>query len=159
VSRRHPNPQLVKIHRSYSVEEISATLRVHKNTVRAWVRQGLKTIDSERPALIHGRVLADFLRTRRQANKQRCTTGEMFCLRCRKPVTPAGNIAEYLPITAISGNLRGICPCCESLIHRRTSLAQLEIVRGNVEIIFQQAEERIAEGAGPSVNCDSEATE
>ena len=38
---RHPNPRLAKIHRSYSVEEIARLFRVHKNTVRAWLRQGL----------------------------------------------------------------------------------------------------------------------
>jgi hypothetical protein len=142
MARRHPNPRRIKIHRSYTVEEVAASLGVHKNTVRNWLRSGLEAIDSSRPTLIHGRTLAVFLQHRRQANKQRCEAGEIYCVRCRTPVTPAGNMADYLPVSATSGNLRGICPHCETLIHRRASLAQLDAFRGILDIGFPQAEAR-----------------
>jgi Helix-turn-helix domain len=48
---RHPNPRLVKIHRSYTVEEVARILQKHKNTVRAWIKQGLRPIDGRRPIL------------------------------------------------------------------------------------------------------------
>ena len=32
------NPRRVKIHRSYTVEEVAMLFRVHKNTVRAWLK-------------------------------------------------------------------------------------------------------------------------
>ena len=32
--KRHPNHRLVKIHRSYTVEEIAELFAIHKNTVR-----------------------------------------------------------------------------------------------------------------------------
>jgi len=51
---RHPNPRRVKIHRSYSVEEMSRLLGVHKNTVRNWLKNGLEPIDDQRPTLIRG---------------------------------------------------------------------------------------------------------
>jgi hypothetical protein len=51
---RHPNPRLVKIHRSYTVEEVARNLRKHKNTVRAWIKQGLRPIDGRRPTLFTG---------------------------------------------------------------------------------------------------------
>jgi hypothetical protein len=38
-----------KIHRSYSVEEVSRLFGIHKNTVGNWLRQGLSPIDGERP--------------------------------------------------------------------------------------------------------------
>ena len=57
----------------------------------------------------------------------------------------AGNLADYIPITLVSGNLRGICPNCECLIHRRVSLGKLVAVRGELEIAFPQASKRIAE--------------
>ena len=38
MGKRHPNPRLIKIHRSYTVEEIAAVLGVHRNTVRQWIR-------------------------------------------------------------------------------------------------------------------------
>ena len=42
MGHRHPNPKLAKIHRSYSVEDVSRLFKIHKNTVRNWLRQGLR---------------------------------------------------------------------------------------------------------------------
>jgi transposase-like protein len=61
MGKRHPNPRLVKLHRSYTVEQIARLFDIHKNTVRAWVKQGLQPIDGLRPALFHGPVLVAFL--------------------------------------------------------------------------------------------------
>ena len=34
---RHPNPRLAKIHRNYTVEDVSSLFGIHRNTVREWV--------------------------------------------------------------------------------------------------------------------------
>ncbi len=39
-----PNHRLVKIHRSYTVEDAARCLAVHKNTVRRWIKAGLPTV-------------------------------------------------------------------------------------------------------------------
>jgi hypothetical protein len=118
MGKRHPNPRLVKIHRNYSVEEIARLFEVHKNTVRAWVKKGLQPIDGQRPALFHGPVLVAFLQGRRASAKQPCPPGHIYCLPCRAPKAPAGNMAEFVPVTDTTGNVRGICPDCGRLIHR-----------------------------------------
>ena len=51
---RHPNPRLAKIHRSYSVDEVSRLFKIHKNTARNWLREGLTAIDDQRPAIVQG---------------------------------------------------------------------------------------------------------
>ena len=63
--KRRPNYRLVKIHRSYTVEEVARLFGTHKNTVRAWVKAGLPTCDSKRPTLVLGRDLAAYLQARR----------------------------------------------------------------------------------------------
>jgi hypothetical protein len=152
---RHPNPRLVKIHRSYTVEEVARNLRKHKNTVRAWFKQGLRPIDGRRPTLIHGLELASFLQKRRMSGKRPCPPGHMYCLKCRLPKQPAAGMADYLPISDTSGNLRALCPDCGRFMHRRASLAKLNVVGVGLDIAFPQAVSRIRESAIPSLNCDS----
>ena len=55
MGKRHPNHRHVKIHRSYTVEEIAGLFGIHKNTVRRWVKAGLPTSDDKRPMLIRPR--------------------------------------------------------------------------------------------------------
>jgi hypothetical protein len=99
MTKHRPNPRLVKLHRSYTVEEIADLYSIHKNTVREWVKVGLPALDDRRPMLILGRELGAFLQARRTKNKRTCQPGEMYCLRCRIPRMPAGDMADYLPDT------------------------------------------------------------
>jgi hypothetical protein len=155
VGRRLPNPRLVKVHRNYSVEEIAHLFGLHKNTVRHWLKQGLATIDDRRPTLVLGNNLSRFLHERRQKGKQSCGPGRIFCIACRAPKVPAGQMAECIPTGPRAGNLRGICPDCDRLIYRRVNPAKIDAVRGELEITFTRPPSRIGESAGPSVNCDS----
>ncbi len=154
MSKRHPNPRLAKIHRNYTVDEIAKLYGVHKNSVRSWIKGGLPTTDDRRPMLILGRDLVAFLHARRVKNKRPCRPGEIYCMRCRAPQKPAGDMAEYQPITATSGNLIGICPCCESMMYRRVNLARLAQVGANLDITMPQAPPHIDESPQPCVNSD-----
>lgn len=147
MATRHPNHRLAKIHRNYTVEEIATLFTVHRNTVREWVKRGLPTSDQKRPMLILGRDLAAFLQAQRLKNKRTCQPGEIYCVRCRVPRNPAGDLAEYQPVTTTLGNLVGICPDCESMMYRRVNLAKLEQVRGKLDITMPQALRHIAESA------------
>lgn len=152
--KRRPNARLVKIHRSYTVEEAARLFGIHKNTVRAWVKGGLPVCDSKRPTLILGSELAAFLKGRREKNKRRCQPGEIYCVRCRAVKTPAGNMADYLPITATLGSLIGICPDCEGMIYRRASLAKLSQIQGKLTVTITKVQRRVSETSIPTVNSD-----
>ena len=154
MGKRHPNPRLAKIHRNYTVEEAVALFGIHRNTVREWIRRGLPTNDDRRPMLILGRDLLTFLQGRRAKNKRPCQLGEIYRIRCRAPKAPAGEMADYQPVTETLGNLIGMCPDCELMMYRRVSLAKLEQIRGQLDITIPQALPRIDESAQPSVNSD-----
>lgn len=149
---RHPNPRLAKIHRNYTVEEIANLYRVHRNTVREWVKRGLQTSDDKRPMLILGRDLSAFLQARREKNKRPCQPGEIYCVRCRAPKAPAGDMADYQTVTETLGNLVAICPDCGSIMNRRVNLAKLAQIRGQLDITMPQALRHIVESVQPSVN-------
>src|SRR5262249_50731422 len=152
---RHPKPQLAKIHRSYSVEEVSRLFGVHKNTVRNWLQQGLTAIDEQLPTVIRGVDLRRFLTDRRTRAKQTCGPGRIYCLPCRAPKVPAGNIADCIQTGETTGTLQGICPDCNRMIYRRVNPQKLNAVRGDLEITVTQAPSRIEETSSPNVNCDS----
>lgn len=149
-----PNPKLAKIHRNYTVEEIAKLYGVHRNTVRAWIKLGLRTVDQGRPLLVLGSQLAEFLNARRALNKRTCRPGEIYCVRCREPRVPAGNRVRYHPLTLAQGNLVGLCPHCGAGLYRRVSFEKLGQVLGNLVITEPDAQEHIGESLKPSENCD-----
>ncbi len=154
MSSRYPNHRLVKIHRTYTVEEVAARLGVHRNTVRQWLRDGLATIDKARPLLIAGDVLIAFSKSRRAARKRPCRPGQIYCLRCRAPREPVGGQAMYQPLNVSGGNLVGICQHCGSQLFRRVSLAGLASAAGNLQVTMPEALEHIDESHQPSLNSD-----
>lgn len=154
MSRHRPDLRLIKTHLNYTVEEVARLLGVHRNTVREWLRRGLPTCDSRRPILILGRDLRAFLEARRRKNKRPCGPGQLYCVRCREPRCPDGDIAEYQPVTERLGSLVGICPTCHTMIYRRVSLAKLDRARGQLEIMMPLARRHIGESVHPIENSD-----
>jgi hypothetical protein len=151
---RHPNPRLAKIHRSYSVEEVARLFKVHKNTVRNWLRQGLQPIDDARPTVIRGAEVCRFLTERRARAKQTCGPGRIYCLPCRAPKVPAERMADCIQTGNTTGSLQGICPDCNRMIYRRVNPKKLDAVRGDLDVTITQARLRIEGTVRPNVNCD-----
>lgn len=70
MGKRSPNPRLAKTHRNYSVGEIAALYKVHKNTVPAWRDAGLTPIaDGRKPLVFVGADVSAFLEAKRTKNK------------------------------------------------------------------------------------------
>lgn len=147
MGERHPNPRLAKIHRNYTVEEVARLFGVHKNTIREWIRRGLPACNEKRPTLILGFELRAFLQTKRAAGKRPCQPGELYCFRCRAPRMPAGNMADYVPVTATMGKMIALCPDCGTLMNQRTSVAKVERFRALLDITIPQAQRHIVENA------------
>jgi excisionase family DNA binding protein len=91
---RYPNPRRVKLHRPYTVEELAAALGIHKQTIRRWIKHGMRPIDSGRPTVLRGHDIRAFLESRHTKAKRPCAPGEIFCFKCRVPKKPAGRVAD-----------------------------------------------------------------
>lgn len=152
--RSRPNPRLVKIHRSYTIEDAASVCGVHKNTFTAWFKAGLARIDDVRPYLIHGATLREFLETRRGSKKQPCRPGELYCLRCRAPKAPAGNRAEYQPLSSTLGSLAAVCPDCGAAMNRRVNVKQLEQIPAEIDVTRSPAQSHLIESDELSLNRD-----
>ena len=120
------NPNLVKINRSYSFEELAMVFGVHKNTVSNWVKNGLPCLKERRPFLILGAEAKMYLKERRVSKKQKCKPDELFCMRCKAPTKPVDKFVEYLPLTTAKGRLTGFCDRCKCVINKFVSYSSLE---------------------------------
>ncbi|GAB5498518.1 MAG: hypothetical protein PsegKO_08290 [Pseudohongiellaceae bacterium] len=148
------NPNRVKIHRNYTVEEVACLLDVHKNTVRAWIKDGLPVCDDRRPTLILGAQLRIYLQEKRQCRKQRCLIDEMYCMRCREPKRPAGDMVDLAPVSASANRLTGLCPACGSLMNRFASDASLERIKQKLDVCIPQSLQHINKSNPLPVNSD-----
>ena len=143
----------VKLHHSYTISELSALIGAHKHTIGRWIAAGLETTDARRPLLIHGADFRAFMKAR-EPIKQRCQPGEFYCLGCRAPRRPALDMADYHPRTPLRGLLSGICPHCERMMFRATTLAKLGQIIGGLEVAFPRAQQHLDDSFSANSNAD-----
>lgn len=115
----------VRSNRSYTVEEAAEAVGVTAQTVRLWIRRGLPAMTGQRPFLILGGELKDFVSRERDRRKRPLSRGEFFCLRCKAATTPALGLVEYRPMGAASGRVHGFCAVCEGSCSLVISAARL----------------------------------
>lgn len=151
---RRVNPNRVKLHRSYSVEELARCLDVHKNTVRHWQGKGLEPIDASRPLLFQGATVRAFLANRNSSRKRPCPPGTFYCLRCRAPRSPALGMVDFIPMRPGTGNLRALCECCEVTMHRRVREADISKIMPGCTVRFAQGHTSLSGQTATSLNCD-----
>ncbi|MCL1093660.1 helix-turn-helix domain-containing protein [Shewanella kaireitica] len=106
------NPNRIKIHRSYTVMDVSETLGVHPKTVRNWIHAGLSVIDETRPLLIQGTDLKLYLKQKRKAYMHQCESNEMYCFKCKQPKAPGIQTLQFVAMPAGMAQMRARCDEC-----------------------------------------------
>lgn len=146
MQRRALDPRRIKTLRSYTVLEISELYGLHRHTVRRWLKTGLAPLEGrQRPSLVRGKELHRFISDMRAKRKRSCPAGTIFCVKCREPRAPGGNVAELVRLSETTGNLIGICPECDNMMYRRVSLRSLELILGRLDVSETDAEKRLRE--------------
>ena len=156
MSRRRANPNLVKIHRSYTARELADCLGVHKNTVRHWQRKGLTPVDGQRPFLFKGAAVRAFLVAQHAKRKRPCPVGTLYCFSCREPRQPVTTCVEYVEMRPGSGNLGGICVECGTVMHRRVRQASIHSVLPGLLVQIREVPPRLSGSPDTSLDCDHE---
>lgn len=143
MANRRQNPRLAKSLLSYTILEVAELYDVHRNTVRHWIAAGLRQLDHKKPVMIHGSELNRFHKARRLADGRHCGPGEVYCLSCREPRRPAGDIADYTPLNEKIGTLSAICPDCERIMTQRVNAERLARFEFVLEVTVRPAPEPI----------------
>ena len=125
-------------------------------TIRHWLKNGLEAVAGCFPTIIRGVDLIEFLDRRNAGRKRPCGPGRLFCLRCKEPKRPAFDEVEFWQDGLKLGSLRGLCPTCTGIMHRRSSIAQMKSAAGDLLVSIPLAEPRLIETTTPSSNPHSE---
>lgn len=115
------NPNRIKIHRCYTVMDVSETLGVHPKTVRNWIRVGLPVIDDKRPLLIDGADLKIYLKQKRKTYMHQCEVHEMYCFKCKQPQKPNVESLEFIAKPAGMAQMSGQCSECDCQANKYVS--------------------------------------
>lgn len=125
---KRPNHRALRTARTYTIEEVAETLGVSIGTVRNWVKSGLPIMKTQRPHLILGEALKDFLRARTNDRKAPLQPSQLYCFNCKAARAPWEMLVDLIPQTATTARLVGLCEACGGTCHRminRSKIGQL----------------------------------
>jgi hypothetical protein len=151
MAKRPTKRRSIKTHRNYSVEEAAVAAVASVVTVRRWLKLGLPALYDQKPMLILGADLNEYL-GQKKANKPKCRLHECYCFKCRAPRAPAGSMADIAPFNQASGNLSAICETCGTMMHKRMALRDLPALQRVLDVSIMGAVEHISECTNPPSN-------
>jgi hypothetical protein len=149
------NPNLIKVHYSYTATELAKRLGVHKNTIRNWGHQGLPALAC-RPTLYHGGAVRAFLAARNASRRRPCPPTMFYCFRCRDRRKPALGLVDYKDRAGGAGNLIAICESCGGIMNRRARRDSLPSIMPGLDVQMRGASPTLSGSLAPSPNCASE---
>ncbi len=142
----------IRKNKTYSIHELSELLRVHRNTVRQWMKKGMPRMDHQRPVLIYGEEAKAFLQAQKKLRKKSCDFDQIYCFRCREPKKTMGNMVDLEPRNHKTFTLVGLCSSCESPVRKIQSIKDFKNILITFDISKQQIE-RLSGCLSPSLKC------
>jgi len=127
VSRRLYPHKSVRYWYAYDIDDICSlfsNLGLHPQTVRKWVKNGLRTIGQGRPTLIYGYDLIAYLKEQNSKSKCKTEFNQIFCMKCQD----ARHIFQRnIMLEHKNGYLRAIGHCreCKTLMYKSYKMEAL----------------------------------
>jgi hypothetical protein len=122
---------------AYDIDEICTTfsdLGLHPQTVRKWRKNGLKTIDGGKPALIYGNDLIVFLKDKNTENKCITEFDQLFCMACKD----ARHVFQNKIIAKQKQTLlkvSGLCRKCKTTMFQNYKLSDFPRLRKSFDLV------------------------
>lgn len=112
------DPRKISKHRSYTLRELSDLVGMSEKTCFRWIEKGLTIVPgSQKPILILGSEVKDFIRKKNSGAKVKLERHEFYCFTCKLPRrAKRGSIG-------VSGNRKiGLCSVCNGKISKTIHL-------------------------------------
>lgn len=137
MSKRLYSHKKVRYSHAYDVDEICtlfSDLGLHAQTVRKWIKNGLKTIDKGKPALIYGNDLITYLK--KHNNKNKCSTAfdEFFCMSCQDARPTFQNQITVKQKESFL-QVQGICRQCKTRMFKNYKLVDLPELKRKLKLV------------------------
>jgi hypothetical protein len=135
------NIRLIKYRESYTLKQISKTLNVHPRTVQEWRKEGLKTISTEKPFLVMGYDLKEFLKEKLKSRRAKLEANQFYCTKCRCAVTSKNNEVQLVSLNKTIGKqgfkcliVKGVCQKCETKLNKFSHEGKLQELKNTFTI-------------------------
>ncbi|WP_208354664.1 helix-turn-helix domain-containing protein [Pseudaestuariivita rosea] len=128
----------IKSLRCYTIQEAAGVTGGSDRTIRAWIKQGLPALESERPTLVRGNALISFIEGQRQARKSHLSRDEFYCLKCRAARKPAGALVDCETDGART-KLTALCEACDTIMHKPITPISLSEVSDIFDVTMRSA--------------------
>lgn len=129
----------IKKNLTYSITEAAEELDMSTATIRNWVKQGLPIQKDQRPYLIYGSDLRNFIVQKNKARKFTLQDGELNCFTCKASRKPQDGAVIYTPQTVKAGRLSGVCGVCGGKCAVIVSNAKISEISLILKIQFSDA--------------------
>jgi len=123
----------------YTVDEAAEVSGVSPRTIRNWAANGLHVMDAEHPALIRGDDLKAYILSQRKSRKSKTAPNTIYCVRCRQPRKPAGDMADCI-IKRNRATLTALCSVCETVISKPVAKALVPEIALILDLTITQHE-------------------
>jgi len=132
----------IKAFRTYKIEEAAEVSGVSPRTVGNWMANGLHAMTKERPVLIRGDDLRDFIKRQREGRKIKTALDRFFCVRCRKARKAAGEFADC-NIRGKHVTLTALCEVCETVVSKPIAEARIPEIARTLDLTIKRHEKTL----------------
>lgn len=129
----------IKAFRCYTIEEAAEVSDVSPRTIRNWAADGLRVMDAERPVLIRGDDLRDFIKEKRQGRKIKTAPDTFYCVCCRKSRKAAGSFADC-DIKGKRVTLTALCEICGTIVSKPIAESRIPEIAQSLDLTIKRHE-------------------
>ena len=124
--RRNHNIRHIKKTKAYTVEEAAKCLKVGQQAIYMRIKLGMSTIEGAYPMLVHGSVLADYLKKEKDSRRIKCQHDEFYCFKCRAARKPLSDSVSQKAKSKNTINFSAVCCHCGCKIFKAVSIAVIK---------------------------------